>query len=115
MKIFFKRLGKNFARTIADTDVSVRTEKFLIKVVRVSLNSLVLVTTAIDLFSNRYQLVVLLLKTVIHVDVLLVNLSVHQMTVLSMALGLDGQNGPNVRQKNVELVINGERECVWVQ
>ena len=37
------------------------------------------------------------------------------MIVLSMDLGLDGQNGLNVRQKNVELVINGERECVWVQ
>ena len=37
------------------------------------------------------------------------------MIVLSMDLGLDGQNGLNVQQKNVELVINGERECVWVQ
>ena len=90
-------------------------EKFLIKVVPVFQNLLVLVIIVIDQYSNRFHLVVQLQKTVIHVDVLLVNLSVHQMTVLSMALGLDGQNGPNVRQKNVELVINGERECVWVQ
>ena len=90
-------------------------EKFLIKVVHVFQNLLVLVIIVIDQYSNRFHLVVQLQKTVIHVVVLLVNLSVHQMTVLSMDLGLDGQNGLNVRQKNVELVINGERECVWVQ
>ena len=100
---------------IADMDANVRTEKFLIKVVRVSLNSLALVTTAIDPFSNRYQLVVLLLKTVIHVDVLLGNLSVHQMTVLLMAHGLDGQNGLNVRPKSARRVTNGELEYVWVR
>ena len=115
IKIFFKRSEKNFAQMIADMDANVRTEKFLIKVVRVSLSSLALVTTAIDPFSNRYQLVVLLLKTVIHVDVLLGNLSAHQMTVLSMAHGLDGQNGPNVRPKNAGRVTNGELECVWVR
>ena len=90
-------------------------EKFLIKVVHVFQNLLVLVIIVIDQYLNRFQLVALLQKTVIHVVVLLVNLSVHQMIVLSMDLGLDGQNGLNVRQKNVELVINGERECVWVQ
>ena len=96
-------------------DVSARMVKCLIKVVRAFLNSLVLVITAIDQYSNQFQLVVPLQKTVIHVVVLLVNLSVHRMTVLSMGLGPDGQNGPNVRQKNAEPVTNGERECVWEQ
>ena len=100
---------------IAGMDVNARTEKFLIKVARVYLSSLALVTTATDLYSNRYQLVVLLLKTVIHVDALLGNLSVHQMTVLSMAHGLDGQNGLNVRLKSAVLVTNGGLGCVWVQ
>ena len=96
-------------------DVNVKKEKFLIKAVPVFQNLLVLVIIVIDQYSNRFHLVVQLQKTVIHVVVLLVNLSVHQMIVLSMDLGLDGQNGLNVQQKNVELVINGERECVWVQ